>query len=95
MSLCVGILEVELLLPGANSLKEKRRVLRSVLDRLVQKYQVSVAETGYQNKWGRALIGIAGAGSDRARMVSLLQKIEEELLDHPQMEMIQCFREVI
>ena len=42
----VGILQFELLVPGATSLKDKRRVVKSVKDRLHREHLVSVAEVG-------------------------------------------------
>ncbi|WP_414482215.1 DUF503 domain-containing protein, partial [Limnochorda sp.] len=52
----VGIAEIRLLLPGPRSLKEKRRILRSLLDRLRARYPVAVAEVGDQDLWNRATV---------------------------------------
>lgn len=55
----VGIAEIRLLVPEPRSLKEKRRVLQSLLDRLRVRYRVAVAEVGDQDLWNRATIGVA------------------------------------
>ena len=71
----VGVLSLEILIPGSSSLKEKRFVLRSLKDRIRKKFNVSVAEVGYQDKWQRSQIAIAlvsGDGKHIDRSFSLL-----------------------
>ncbi|HOY63424.1 MAG: hypothetical protein BWY28_01476 [bacterium ADurb.Bin236] len=76
----VGALEVDIKIPGANSLKEKRHVLRSLKDNIRNKFNVAVSEVGHQDMWQRAAIGIAGVSSDRLfiekEMARALQYIE-------------------
>ena len=55
----VGLLSIEILIPTSASLKEKRMVLKSVKDRIRKKFNVSVSEVGYQDKWQRSLIAFA------------------------------------
>ncbi len=54
----VALLSVELFLPGARSLKDKRMVLRRVKDRLA-KFNVAVAEVAHHDLWQRAGLGLA------------------------------------
>ena len=61
----VKVLTVDLLIPGASSLKEKRFVLKSLKERLRSRFNVSVAEVDYQDKWQRTMIAVAIVGSDR------------------------------
>ncbi|HFB68493.1 MAG TPA: DUF503 domain-containing protein [Calditrichae bacterium] len=60
----IALLTVELYIPGATSLKEKRMVIRGLKDRISHKYNVSVAELDYQDKWQRAQLGIVQIGND-------------------------------
>lgn len=62
----VGICVFELHLPSSRSLKDKRRVVRSMIDRIHQRYRVSIAETGFHDLHQRAEIGLAAvvAGSE-------------------------------
>ena len=53
----IAVLRVELHIPYAQSLKDKRMVLRRVKDRL-QKFNVAVAEVEHQELWQRATLGI-------------------------------------
>ena len=95
MPLRVGILEIELLFHGSQSLKDKRRLLRGVKERMASRFSVSVAETDYQDKWQHAALGFVMAGSDTRQVNSSLQKMEESLLGDPRMEVIKHRREVI
>jgi len=71
----VAVCRVELAIPGANSLKAKRMVLRSVLDRIRARYHVSIAEVGEQDTWQRASIGFAVVSNDRAYVNSVADQI--------------------
>jgi uncharacterized protein YlxP (DUF503 family) len=61
----VGLLTVEMHVPGARSLKEKRMVLRRVKDRL-KKFNVAVSEVEYQDLWQRAALAIVTVGTDQS-----------------------------
>ena len=66
----------ELSLPGCSSLKEKRSVLRSLRDRLRNKFNVSVAETAFQDAHGRAQFTVALVASDGRFAESVLNKVD-------------------
>jgi len=61
----VGVLTVDIRLPGTGSLKGKRHILRSLKDTIRNKFNVSVSETAYQDMWQRAELGVAGVSGDR------------------------------
>ena len=67
-------------LPGCGSLKEKRRVVKSLKDRLRHRFNVSVAETGSQDLLTRAEITAALVSSDMRFAQSALDRIERFLL---------------
>jgi len=71
----VGVLEVELLIYDANSLKEKRKVLRSLKDQLQNRFNASVAEVDGQDLWQRATLAFAVVGGDGAYVSRVLQEI--------------------
>jgi uncharacterized protein YlxP (DUF503 family) len=60
----LGLLQFELLVPGAESLKDKRRVVQSVKDRLHREHLVSVAEVGALESHTRAMLALALVGAD-------------------------------
>jgi uncharacterized protein YlxP (DUF503 family) len=72
----VASLSWELDLPGCTSLKEKRSVLRSLRDRLRAKFNVSVAETAYQDVHTRAELSIALVATDARFAESVLEKAD-------------------
>jgi len=59
-------LKLELFLPGCHSLKEKRRVVRSLIESLRANLNVSIAETDHHDKWQRAQLGVVWISSDGA-----------------------------
>lgn len=73
----VGIAVWELHLNGCQSLKDKRRVLRSVKDRLHQRFNVSVAETGHHDRWQRAELTCGVIATDRRHAASVLSAADE------------------
>jgi uncharacterized protein YlxP (DUF503 family) len=61
----VGVLSLELAIPGNRSLKGKRGALRPLLAALQREFGVSVAEVGAQDAWQRALVGVCVVSGDR------------------------------
>jgi uncharacterized protein YlxP (DUF503 family) len=68
----VGIATWELHLNGCSSLKDKRRVLKSLKDRLHSRFNVSVAETDHQDRWQRAELSCCVVATDRRHAESVL-----------------------
>ena len=60
----IAVLRVDFYIHGATSLKDKRMVIRGIKDRISKKFNVSIAELDYQDKWQRTQIGIVQVGSD-------------------------------
>lgn len=73
----VGIAVWEVHLNGCQSLKDKRRILRSVKDRLHQRFNVSVAETGHHDRWQRAELTCGVIATDRRQAASVLSAADE------------------
>jgi len=74
----VGVLTLELHLPGSHSLKEKRHTVRGLKDRLRTRFNVAVAEIDYQDIWQRSLISAVTVSGDRAHAEQVLQSVERE-----------------
>lgn len=70
----VGAAAVELFVHGSQSLKAKRGVVRSIAQRLRNRFNVSVAEVGGQGTWQRATLGISAAGADATLVRSVLER---------------------
>jgi uncharacterized protein YlxP (DUF503 family) len=71
----IGVLQVELAIADANSLKDKRQAIRSIKDRIAHGFNVSIAEVGAQDEHRRALLGMAMVGNDRKYVEGALSKL--------------------
>ena len=74
----IGVLTLELHLPQAHSLKEKRFVVRKIKDRLRARFNVAVAELDHQDLWQRALLGVVSISSDRKALETLFEAVQRE-----------------
>jgi len=73
----VAVLKVVLSIPHATSLKDKRRVLKSVKDKLRNRFNVSVAEIGEQDIWQTAHLGIAIVSSDSSYANGVVSRVQD------------------
>ena len=86
-------LEIELHLPQCRSLKEKRSVLRPIIDRLRHRHHLSVAEVGYQDKWQRAAIGVAVVASSATGAEELADLVDRLVWSSQGVEVLRIERE--
>ena len=75
----LGVLLVSIHIPAAQSLKQKRFVLKSLKDKVRRKFNVSVAELDGQDKWQVSTLGFAMINSDHRHIDSCLQHILSSL----------------
>jgi uncharacterized protein len=71
----VGILQLEIAIPDAFSLKDKRQSVKSLKDRIGHNHNVSVAEVGALGEHRRAILGIAMVSNDKQYVESALSKL--------------------
>jgi uncharacterized protein len=71
----VGIVRIELHIPAAGSLKDKRSVVRSLKERIRERVHASVAEVDYQDLWQRAALGVAVVSGERRQVGEMLQSV--------------------
>jgi len=74
----IGVLTLEIVLQDSHSLKDKRHVVKSLKDRLRNKFNVAVAEIDYHDLWQRAAVAAVTVSSDHAHAEQVLQSVEEE-----------------
>jgi len=84
----VGTLHVRMRLREARSLKDKRQVVRSIIDRLRGAYNVSVAEIDALDQAQFAELGIAAVGPEAQMLHQVLEQVRENLRRHPIAEFI-------
>jgi uncharacterized protein YlxP (DUF503 family) len=74
----VGLLTLELHIQHAQSLKDKRQVLRSLKERLRAKFNVAVAELEYHDTWQRSVVGVVTISNEEHHVQESLQQVLAE-----------------
>ena len=74
----VGLLTLELRIHEARSLKDRRQVLRSLKQRLRNRFNVAVAEVDSQPSWTLATVGVAAVAESAAIVKQILERVEAE-----------------
>jgi uncharacterized protein len=91
----VGALCVSLRLDGCRSLKDKRQILRSLLDRMRREFRVAAAETGDHELWGNAEIGVSYVSTSPTHAESVLQHVLDLLDACPELSVESVEREIV
>ncbi|MCQ9207857.1 MAG: DUF503 domain-containing protein [Omnitrophica bacterium] len=84
----IGVLQLKLFIPQANSLKSKRQALKSLKDKIRHKFNVSVAEINAEDLWQTAMLAIACINSDKRLINSVLSKIVNLVDVHRALELV-------
>lgn len=71
----VGILNIRLVIRSANTLKEKRRIIKSLKDRIKNNFNVSISEVGFLDHCQYSRLGIAMVGNDKRYVNSTLSNL--------------------
>lgn len=71
----VGTLKIDFMLFDNRSLKGKRKVVKSMVDKVKARFNVSIAEVGANDKWQKIELGISAVGNDRRHIDSSLNHI--------------------
>jgi uncharacterized protein YlxP (DUF503 family) len=91
----VIVCTLELHLPSPSSLKEKRRILKGIIDRLRQRFNISVAEIGDHELWQRAALGVACVGHDRRHTQQMIDKMIALVRSNPEIHLLRHDMQVI
>ena len=84
----VGILRIELHIPGASSLKGKRAVVRGLKERIRQRVHAAVAEVDHQDLWQRAAIGVAVVSGESRQVSEMIQSVRDLVNGTPEAEVL-------
>lgn len=71
----IGLSVIDLYLPGNNSLKGKRQILKSIKSRIRNKFNVSIAEIEDNDKWRRTKLGVVTINNDSTQVNNVLQSV--------------------
>jgi uncharacterized protein YlxP (DUF503 family) len=76
-TLFISLLTIDLMIPWAQSLKDRRSAVRGLKDRLRSRFNASVAEIAFQDKWQRATIAVCIVDSDRRQLESVMTRVRQ------------------
>jgi len=71
----VGTLKIEIYLHDNHSLKGKRKIVRSMVDKVKHKFNVAIAEIGSNDKWQKIELGVSAVGNDRRHIDASLNNV--------------------
>ena len=71
----VAVLRLNLAIPGARSLKDRRQAVKSLKERLIQRFSVACAEVDDGESWTRASLGLSACSNEKSYLENLLQEI--------------------
>jgi uncharacterized protein YlxP (DUF503 family) len=95
MGMMVGVCTVELHIPNVQSLKGKRQVLSSVISRLRNRFNISVAEIDEHDLWQKAILGIAYVANDTGRVNQTLDQVLNLIRANPSLELLRSQIEIL
>jgi len=91
----IGTCSLELRLWEVNSLKEKRHILKSIIQKLRNQYNVSVAEVDLQDKWKSAILGVACVTNETAHAHSIISTVINFVERDVRIELVDCQVEIL
>ena len=90
----VGLLEVSIFIPYAESLKDKRSIVKSLLGKVQAQFKISAAEVGDNELWQRARLGFAIVGNDARFIESRLDKLLNYIEEHVEGQVVDVFKDI-
>jgi uncharacterized protein len=91
----IGLLTLDVHIPGARSLKDKRRVLRNLEARVRGRFNVSVAEVEHQDLWQRSRLAVVSVNNDADHLVSTLDAVNGEAERSRELMVVASERELL
>jgi uncharacterized protein YlxP (DUF503 family) len=95
VGIIVGLCTVELFIPGAQSLKDKRQVMMSLKDRLRDRFNLSIAEVDEQNLWQKTVLGLACVANETRHVHQVLEQALNVIRATPAVEIVQSSVDVL
>lgn len=81
-----GVLQVDIRLSSTNSLKDKRSILRRIIEKVRNSFHISITEVGDHDMLGNATLGVAVAGSDAIQVENVIQSVLKIFDENPEIE---------
>jgi len=86
----VGVSRIELHIDGAQSLKDKRRIIKSLADKIGRRFNVSVSEVDHQDLWQRGTLAVAHVAPNRSEVEKLINKVTDYASANSEAEVVRC-----
>jgi uncharacterized protein YlxP (DUF503 family) len=88
----VGTLLFDVRIPLSHSLKEKRAVIKPILEGARRRFQVAAAEVAFEDQWQRAELGMAAVAASAGHVEEVLGQVERFVWSFPEIEVLRCDR---
>jgi uncharacterized protein len=85
----VGALRIELYMPQCRTLKDKRQIVKSIIDRTGNRFNVSIAEVDHQELWQRSSLGIASVSNSEYAVREMLSRVDRSIRSLGKAEVIE------
>mgnify|MGYP000873750514 CR=1 FL=1 len=91
----IGCIQFKISIPASNSLKDKRMVLRSLKDRMLNKMNVSVAEVDHQDTWKSCALAVVTVAAEKHIVESRISEVSEFIRSNPEIVVLDMLVEMI
>jgi uncharacterized protein len=88
----VAALSLDLHLPHSHSLKEKRAVIKPIVEGCHRRFRVAAAEVDHHDRWQRAGLGVAAVSGTAGHLADVLDQVERFVWSFPEVEVLACER---
>jgi len=93
--LIIGTVVIDLHLPGVNSLKEKRRIIKSLLTKVMNNYNISIAEVAHNDSHRSSQIGAAVVGNESKFVDQVIAKVVSAFEYYPEVNVVDYRVEIL
>ncbi len=91
----VAVYTIILIIPESHSLKDKRRILMQLRDKITRKFNVSMAELNHHDLWKKATLGIACLANEQRHLNQVMDQLMNAIYQLPRIEVIDCRKEFL
>ncbi|EFR32954.1 conserved hypothetical protein [Peptoniphilus harei ACS-146-V-Sch2b] len=91
----IGICTCEIFIFNANSLKSKRSVVKSIIEKSKNKFNISIAEVGENDKWQKSIIAFSTISNDQKIVEETVEKVINFFDSYSEIEIINIKREIL
>lgn len=91
----IGICTCEIFIYESNSLKAKRSVIKSIIEKSKNRFNISIAEVGDNDKWQRSLIGFATVSNDNKIVDETIERVIQFFNTYSEIEIMNIEKEIL